>query len=230
MMQKLVYLTVGFMLILAANNTFAHEQGDWILRAGVITVDPSVDSDVIDVAGIVTLPGVDIDSNTQLGITGVYMIRDRWGIELLAATPFTHDIDISDLGISAGDSKQLPPTLLLQYFPDTGSKKFFPYVGLGINSTIFFEEDVSGELNLALDGIVGLPPGTVDADLSLKQSWGLSAQVGFDYMINDHWLINGAVWYTDIDTEAKIKTAVADVKFDVEVDPIVYIFSIGYRF
>ena len=34
----------------------------------------------------------------------------------------------------------------------------------------------------------------------------------------------------DIDTEAKIKTAIADVKFDVEIDPYVYILSVGYRF
>ena len=88
----------------------------------------------------------------------------------------------------------------------------------------------AGSKNLALDGIVGLPPGTVDADLDLDQSWGWSIQVGFDYIINDNWLINGAVWYTDIETEAKISTAIADVKFDVDIDPYVYILSIGYRF
>ena len=119
---------------------------------------------------------------------------------------------------------------MLQYYPDVGGEKFHPYIGLGVNSTIFFDEDVDSELNLALDGIVGLPAGSVDADLDLKQSWGLSAQVGFDYMINDNWLINGSIWYTDIDTEAKISTAIADVKFDVEIDPLGYMLSIGYRF
>lgn len=49
-------------------------------------------------------------------------------------------------------------------------------------------------------------------------------------MINDNWLINGSVWYMDIETEATIKTAVAKVKFDVDIDPWVYMFSVGYRF
>jgi outer membrane protein len=221
-------IVVLLLVLLASGPLLAHEKGEWVLRAGPIVVDPNDDSDAIDVAGLVTLPGVDVGDETQLGITATYMLTNRLGLELLAATPFTHEIELSNLGIKAGDAKQLPPTLMLQYFLSDG--KFSPYVGVGVNTTIFFEEDVDDELNLALDGIVGLTPGSVDADLSLKQSWGLSLQVGFDYMINEHWLVNGSIWYTDIDTEAKISTAIADVKFDVEIDPVVYLLSVGYKF
>jgi outer membrane protein len=213
-----------------SGQTYAHEAGDWIVRAGPIFANPNEDSDSIDVAGIVTLPGVDVGDETQLGLTGVYMLSDRWGLELLAATPFTHDIDLSDLPVKAGSTKQLPPTLSLQYYPEIGGPKFNPYFGIGVNATIFFEEDVDDELNLALDGIVGLPAGTVDADLKLDDSWGVAAQIGFDYMLSDNLLINGAIWWIDIDTEAKISTAIADVKFDVEIDPVVYFISIGYKF
>ncbi|HIE89344.1 MAG TPA: outer membrane protein OmpW [Pseudomonadales bacterium] len=226
-MKQIILL---FAVLLFSSVSWAHEQGDWILRAGAAMVDPNDDSDAIDVLGVVTLPGVDVGDDTQLGITGVYMVKPKFGIELLAATPFKHEITLSNLPVDAGDTKQLPPTLMLQYYPMDNGNKFQPYVGLGVNTTIFFEEDVDDELNLALDGIAGLPPGTVDADLSLKQSWGLSAQIGFDYMLNDNWLINGSIWYTDIDTEAKIKTALGTVKFDVEIDPWVYMLSVGYRF
>ena len=218
------------MAMLIAVPAFAHEEGSWIVRVGAAQVSPNDDSDAIDVAGIVTLPGVEVDDNTQVGITGVYMLSDKLGVELLAATPFKHDIKLKDLPVDAGTTKHLPPTVMLQYYPMDNSSRFQPYVGAGINTTIFFDEDVDNELNLALDGIVGLPPGTVDADLDLDQSWGWSLQVGFDYMINDHWLVNGSVWYTDIETEAKVSTAIADVKFDVEIDPYVYMLSIGYKF
>ncbi len=223
----LAIFVLGMLVQFPAN---AHEKGDWIVRAGAVVVNPDDSSETIDVAGIVTLPGVDVGNETQIGITGAYMLREKVGIELLAATPFTHKIKLTGLGVNAGDTKQLPPTVMLQYYLGDSSSKFTPYIGLGINTTIFFEEDVDDELNLALDGIVGLPPGSVDADLSLKQSWGWSAQIGFDYMVNDKWLINGAVWYTDIETEAKIKTAIATVKFDVDIDPFVYMLSVGYRF
>ena len=229
-MKKLVSMVLLIGTAIIAVDAYAHEQGDWILRAGPILVDPHESSDAIDVAGIVTLPGVSVDSDTQLGITGVYMLTNNIGIELLAATPFTHDIKVRGVGVKAGDAKQLPPTISIQYYFGESTSRFRPYAALGLNTTIFFEEDVDNELNLALDGIVGLPPGSINAKLELDQSWGLSVQVGFDYMLNDNWLINGAVWYIDIDTEATIKTAVAKVKFDVEIDPVVYILSIGYRF
>lgn len=227
-MKRMILL---FLALMFSSVSWAHEQGDWILRAGAAMVDPNDDSDAIDIAGIVTLPGVDVGDDTQLGITGVYMIRSNLGIELLAATPFEHDIELSNLPVTAGTTKQLPPTLMLQYYPMESASRFQPYVGLGVNATIFFDEDVDQELNIALDGIIGVFPGPgTDADLSLERSWGWSAQVGFDYMLNDNWLINGSIWYTDIDTEAKIKTTTATVEFDVEIDPFVYMLSVGYRF
>ena len=55
--------------MLLAAPAVAHEEGDWIVRVGAATVAPDESSDVIDVAGLVTLPGVDVDDNTQVGIT-----------------------------------------------------------------------------------------------------------------------------------------------------------------
>lgn len=89
---------------------------------------------------------------------------------------------------------------------------------------------MSDDLNSALDGIVSLPAGSVDAELDLDNSVGLAAQIGLDYMISEHILINGTIWWIDIDTKATIYTAVADVTFDVDIDPFVYLLSIGYRF
>ena len=82
----------------------AHEAGDIIIRAGIINVDPSGDSDsiVLPTEPATVLPGgVDVDDDTQLSIIGTYMVTDVWGVELLAATPFEHDITQPDLGIDA---------------------------------------------------------------------------------------------------------------------------------
>lgn len=227
-MKTKVLMALACLISSQAN---AHQAGDWIIKAGSISVQPSVDSDPVDVAGLATFPnGVDVGNEVQLGLTGAYMLTDRWGIELLAASPFSHDITLTDVPLNAGDTKQLPPTLSLQYYPEFGSEKFNPFVGLGLNNTIFFEESVSDDLNSALDGIVSLPAGSVDAELDLDNSVGLAAQIGLDYMISEHILINGTIWWIDIDTEATIYTAVADVTFDVDIDPFVYLLSIGYRF
>ena len=222
------------LLVTAFACTFAqaHNAGDWIVKVGPISVQPRVDSDLINVADLATFPkGVDIGNEAQLGLTGAYMVTDKWGIELLAATPFTHETTLKDAPVKVGDTKHLPPTVSLQYHPEFGNDRFHRYVGLGVNATTFFEEDVSDEMNSALDGIVALPAGTVNADLELENSLGLSTQLGFDYMLGDELLVSGgAVWWIDIDTEATLSTAVADVKFDVEIDPVVYFRSIGDKF
>lgn len=213
----------------------AYEQGDWIIRVGAANVDPDTDSDPIDIAGLATLPGgVDVDDDTQLGITATYMLTDIWAIELLAATPFEHDIVLEDAPIDAGSTKHLPPTLTFMWYPMGGKDSAFqPYVGAGVNYTYFWDEEVDGQLEAALGVITEPVTGVTDpvpADLSLDDSWGLSARAGFDYLFNENWGFNASVWWIDIDTEATIKTDIANVKFDVEIDPWVYMVGVSYRF
>ena len=79
----------------------SHEQGDWIVRAGAAMVDPNDDSSTISVSGLggaVPGTGVGVDSDTQLGLTIAYMLTDNWAVELLASTPFEHDISAKGLG------------------------------------------------------------------------------------------------------------------------------------
>ncbi len=215
-------------LLVGASGAMAYQAGDFIVRAGAANVDPNDDSDALALNGNAgTWPGseAEVDDDTQLGITFTYMLKEHWGVGLLAATPFDHDIE-ADLGngtkLDAGSTKHLPPTLTLQYFPMAADSRFQPYVGAGINYTNFFEEDVDSELEAALGG---------HSTLELDDSWGVAFQVGMDYMINEHWLVNASIWYLDIDTEAKIKSVSGNiVKTDVDIDPMVYMVGIGYKF
>lgn len=208
----------------------AYEQGDWIIRAGAANVNPDTDSDaiVIPTDPATVLPGgVDVDDNTQFGITATYMLTDIWAVEILASTPFEHDIALEDAPVDAGSTKHLPPTVTFMWYPRGGQDGWQPFVGLGVNYTYFWDEDVDGELNDALGGIIGQP---IDADLDLDDSWGIAARAGVDIPINENWGINAGVWWIDIDTEATVSTAVADVAFDVEIDPWVYMLGVSYKF
>ena len=239
-------LTIALVAALAGGSVAAqaYQQGEWILRAGATTVDPDTDSDDINLAGDeLGIPeGVvakaEVDDDTQLGIIPVYMLTDNFALELLAATPFEHDIEargqgaIKGLNLDAGSTKHLPPTLSVQWYPRGGKDGWQPYLGLGVNYTVFFDEDVDNELK---DTLKVLYPGVDDADLDLDDSWGIAAQAGFDFPINDRWAFNVGVWYIDIDTEAEItvKSAGATagkVEFDVELDPWVYNVGIAYKF
>ncbi|TGD71945.1 hypothetical protein E4634_17715 [Mangrovimicrobium sediminis] len=233
-MKKVINLALAVALASGAVATQAYEAGDLILRAGIVTVDPNASSDKIDlgVEGVPVLEA-DVDSDTQLSIIPVWMVTDMFGLELLAATPFEHDISVGGggLDLDAGSTKHLPPTLTVQWYPRGGQSGWQPYLGIGLNYTYFFDESVDGELKGALGAVLG----ATDADLKLDDSFGLSASAGVDIPLGEHWSINAGVWYIDIQTEAELTAKFADgskvpVKFDVDIDPWVYNFGIAYKF
>jgi outer membrane protein len=237
-MKKALTITLAVALVGGAVTTQAYEQGDWILRVGATTVDPDTDSDDINLPGGLVAKA-EVDKDTQLGIIPAYMVTDQFAVEVLAATPFEHDIEAQGVGaikgtnLDAGSTKQLPPTVSVQWYPRGGQTGWQPYIGAGLNYTVFFDEDVDNQLI----GLLGeLTDGAVNgADLDLDDSWGLALQAGVDVPINDRWAVNVGVWYLDIDTTAEITAkangaTAAKVKFDVELDPWVYNIGVAYKF
>ncbi|QXH35318.1 OmpW/AlkL family protein [Pseudomonas muyukensis] len=215
-------------LALAAPVAHAHQAGDFILRAGAITTAPNENSGDIKLDGVkASGTKATLDSDTQLGLAFAYMLTDHIGLELLAATPFKHTVGVKGLGPGLdgklADIKQLPPTLSLQYYPMEPSSKFQPYAGVGINYTLFFDEELSSTRKQ--QGF---------SNMKLQDSIGFAGQLGMDYMITDKLLVNAAVWYVDIDTKASINgpsaLGVGKTKVDVDVDPWVYMVGIGYKF
>lgn len=173
----------------------AQSAGDWTIGLGLASVMPK------DGNGTLTAGAVDVGNDLRPSITVEYFIRDNIGVELLAATPFKHDVSVG--GGKIGTVKHLPPVVSLNYHWDTGSA-FQPYAGAGVNFTGFWDEKTTGAL--------------AGSELSLKNSWGLAAQVGADWWLNERAALRATVRWIDIDSDvylngAKIGTA--------EVDPLV---------
>ena len=220
-------------LALAAPLAHAHEAGDIILRAGAITVNPKDDSSSVKVdqgplAGTNLGGKATLNSDTQLGLNFAYMITNNWGIELLAATPFEHDVKLKGTALGAangklGSLKHLPPTLSVVYYPLDGKSAFQPYVGAGINYTWIYDEHVSSQAQA--NGF---------SNFKASNSWGMAFQVGADYMITDNIMLNAQLRYIDIDTRATVENdAVAPgtrARVNVDVDPFIYMVGLGYKF
>ena len=217
-------------LAIAAPLAHAHQAGDIIVRAGAITVDPQESSSDIWVGAL----GMDVagtkatlDSDTQLGLNFAYMLTNNIGIELLAATPFSHDVGVKGMpggfaGLNGklGSLKHLPPTLSVVYYPLDAKSPFQPYIGGGINYTWIYDEHVGSEAQS--NGF---------SNFKAKNSWGLAWQVGADYMLTDNIMLNAQVRYIDIDTTATVDHNVqGKVEVDVDVDPFVYMVGLGYKF
>lgn len=237
-MKRLIRLALTAALIIVALPAQAHEAGQWIVRAGVGTVEPksnNLNLGSVDLDGGITLTSatVEVDSGTSLTLSGTYMFTQNWAFDILAAWPFKHDIDVSASisdGVTTtsgviplGETEHLPPTFSIQYhFLPDGT--FQPYVGAGVNWTIFFSEEVTSDAVAA--GVTSL---------KLDDSLGLAAQLGADWLLNEKWLLNFDVRWINIETDATLTVddgtgAVTGEVGTVEIDPWVYSLNIGYRF
>jgi len=201
--------------------------GDIVVRGGATLVNPDSNKANVALNGDASAGlQVSVDDNTQLGLNALYFVDSNWAIELLAATPFTHAITVHDKNAALGvdgaklaEVTHLPPTLSAVYYFDVNSN-FKPYVGAGINYTVFFEEEFEAA-----------PKSMGFNDLSLDDSFGLALQVGADYYFDKHWHINASVRYIDIETQATFKVGNSvDGSADVSIDPMVYSLMIGYKF
>ncbi|MER8840916.1 OmpW family protein [Mesorhizobium sp. M0913] len=182
----------------------------WQIRLrglGVITED----------SGFVNaVPSSDLSySNTvtpELDIS--YFFTDNIAAELILGTTYANiegQGTIGGLG-NIGKVWLLPPTLTLQYhFTNFGA--FKPYVGAGVNYTIFYNEDV----------------GSADA-LKLKNTFGTALQVGFDYMVDQHWGVNFDVKKLFLKPDFDVTVDGTKLTGKAELDPWLIGAGVTYRF
>lgn len=191
----------------ASTQAFAYGAGDFFTRVGVAKVEPKSDNGSL-VNGTLD---VDVEDDSAFAFTLGYRFTDKIGMELLAADQFGHNFTLGD-GAATGSTDHLPPTLTVQYYPLGGTAaRVQPYAGVGVNYTIFSNEDIS----------------LANASLELDDSWGAAGQLGVDLLIDDNWALNAAAWYLDIDTDASLN---GDDIGTVEIDPVVVMAGISYRF
>lgn len=197
------------------------EAGDWLLRARAILVAPNEDSGGIQPA--FPTERVSVSNSVMPEVDVTYMVTDHIGIELIAATTRHEVSGVSGTTGSIGELASawaLPPTLTVQYHP-IADGPVRPYVGLGVNYTIFWNEDASNGLEAAVG----------PTRVRFSDSVGWAAQAGVDIDIGGRWFLNLDVKYIDMDTTARLDTTAAGTqRVRVSLDPIVVGVGIGTRF
>jgi outer membrane protein len=144
-----------------------------------------------------------------------YFFTDNIAAELILGTTHANvdaDGSLAALG-KVGKTWLLPPTLTLQYhFTEFGA--FKPYVGAGVNYTLFYNQSGSGAFtNLDVDNKVGA-----------------ALQVGFDYMLDEHWGVNFDVKKLFLETDWKVDFNGAPLTGKAKLDPWLVGAGVTYRF
>lgn len=183
------------------NSIWAKE--NWQIRVRAIDVIPDVDSSV-NIGG-----EVDADNAVVPELDISYFFTDHIAAELILATS-KHDMDYTG-NIDLGDAMILPPTLTLQYH-FTPDQAFSPYVGAGINYSMFYNEDAAAGFT----------------DLEVDNGVGLALQAGFDYWLDEHWGLNADVKKIFLNVDATLNNGT--IRADVDLDPWVVGAGVSYRF
>ena len=138
-----------------------------------------------------------------------YFFTKNIAAELVLTYPQSIQIDAG--GNKLGTIKALPPSLLLQYhFTDFGA--FKPYVGAGVNYTIFSSRN-------------NLSGGAYSVDSS---SFGAVGQVGMDYMFDKNWGLNVDLKYATMSTNVTTAAGVDGGK--LTLNPWMPAVGVTYKF
>lgn len=141
-----------------------------------------------------------------------YFFTKNIAAELVLTYPQTIDINYTASQTKLGSIKALPPSLLLQYhFTDFGA--FKPYVGAGVNYTIFSSRNNLGNGAYSVD----------------NSSFGAVGQIGMDYMFDKNWGLNVDLKYATMSTNVTTTSNGANVG-KLTLNPWMPAVGVTYKF
>jgi len=202
----------------AAEVAFAEDglgAGDWLFRVRGLAVVPDEKGHDDQLNGKIALGNAYVP---ELDVT--YFFTDYLSAELIAATT-RHSV--KDKGSAAGNLDLghvwlLPPTLSAQVHP-LGRSRFDPYIGAGINYTIFYGSGGTQDI------------GVQKAKVEYDNRFGYAFQAGINYQIDDSWFLNLDVKKLYLSTSAHVMVGGTEVtRAKVDIDPWLMAVGIGYRF
>ena len=224
---------------LCSTTASAQTSADWLkgttIRGGIAHVAPN--STATDAVGpFLPAPPAGVSLEVQNQSTLFFSVaRDltpHVEVELARGFPPTHDVTAklapslpSHVQVLNGQViakvRQVAPTLFFNYkFGEPGST-WRPFVGAGINYTKFDKRESTAAGNQLNGG---------PTDIRLSDSWGLAAQAGVSYRLNDQWALNAAVATARVKTHLTATTAGQARKIDIRFRPTVLTVSAGYVF
>jgi len=199
----------------------AAEAGDVLVRLRAILVAPNEKSGSI----LPAFPGekVGVDNSVMPEVDVTYMATNHIGFEVIAATTKHSITGRSGTTGSIGKLAStwvLPPTVTAQYhFMPAGHIR--PYIGAGINYSVFWNENASDGLEAAVG----------KTSVHMSDSVGWAAQAGVDVDLTKKLFLNLDVKYLDMSTKARLTTeAIGIQRVKVDINPLVFGVGFGVRF
>ncbi|SFM98699.1 outer membrane protein [Algoriella xinjiangensis] len=203
--------------LLLSTLSFGQEAGELHMRVRATGVVPMEDAKIETIGG-----NVAVSNNLIPEVDFTYYFTKNIAAELILGTSKHEVVAVNTaLGnLDLGRVMLLPPTLNLQYhfYP---TKNLKPYVGAGLNYTIFYDQGQGKGRNAAVTSV------------AYDNNLGYSFQLGFDYKINDklYWNVDVKKLYlnTDVEVGAALPSGQVYVPAEVDLNPWLISTGIGFK-
>lgn len=203
---------------------------DYTIRAGIYIVQYNVQAD--DLSGPFTPSGLNADlRNVNTAYFAVVRrLTSRFDIELAAGIPPKTETvakgpatvgSVPYDGEVIATAKWFSPTLLLIYRLAEEDGPFQPFIGAGLNYTHFYDRKSTDAGN----AIGGGP-----TSISLPDSYGPAATVGFVYRLDRTWSFDASFSMAKVKSELEANTAGVVRKSKVDFNPRTWVLAVGYSF
>ena len=176
-----------------------------------------------------------------------YYLTKNWAIEAICCVAPHHIQGTGTISSDFARAWLFPPSIMAQYhFTNIGA--FQPYLGVGVNFTTFWNTRVNND-TWSIPFAPGSPLAGAQGVLATFQyatvapSWGPVGQIGFDYMLNDHWGLNVDFKYIGLHpmvhstvvsfapvAGAGLSAIYIPVKVSLPINPVVISAGLTYRF
>ena len=203
--------------LLLSTLSFGQEAGELHMHVRATGVVPMEDAKIETIGG-----NVAVSNNLIPEVDFTYYFTKNIAAELILGTSKHEVVAVNTaLGnLDLGRVMLLPPTLNLQYhfYP---TKNLKPYIGAGLNYTIFYDQGQGKGRNAAVTNV------------AYDNNLGYSFQLGFDYKINDklYWNVDVKKLYlnTDVEVGAALPSGQVYVPAEVDLNPWLISTGIGFK-
>lgn len=223
MKKAILSIVTGLIFSLGFAQAQENQEYDkWQIRLRGVGVVPVENAEISTIGGNVSVSSTFIP---ELDIT--YFFSKNVAAELILGTTkhnvYTTNSDLSAIGgaananVDLGDVWLLPPTLTLQYH-FRPNKVWKPYVGAGVNYTIFYNPDA----------------GNTVKDISYDNTFGFAMQLGTDINISKNIFLNldvkNILLKTDVNVDASNLAVGLHIPAKVDINPFLLGFGVGIKF
>ncbi len=173
----------------------------------------------------------DLKSDTTWNISAAWRPLEHFGFELMYIGNTSNELSYKQYEHTKGDKyvdfDSQASNAYVNWYPSDKNSAFQPYLGVGINYTNYDSVQLADDVGVGPDNQKG-----DEVYATLSDTWGATAQAGFDYYFSQNFLINAAVSYTDSSptSTAYSKADSLELVSNESLKPNPWTFNVGVGF